>query len=63
LSSVTVAASTCLRAGLYSTIAMLKGEDGAQWLEEVAAPHVHVDAASRVGGSLLSPSGDFRSAA
>jgi hypothetical protein len=42
---------------------MLKGEDGAQWLEEVAAPHVHVDAASRVGGSLLSPSGDFRSAA
>ncbi len=58
LSSVTVAAETCLRAGLISTIAMLKGEDGAQWLQEAAAPHIHIDAGNRLGGSVFAPAGD-----
>lgn len=58
LSSVTVAADTCLRAGLTSTIAMLKGEDGAAWLREAATPHIHVDAGNHIGGSALSQGDD-----
>ena len=40
LSSVTVGAQSCLIAGIYSTIAMLKGEAGAQWLREQGVPHI-----------------------
>jgi thiamine biosynthesis lipoprotein len=59
LASVTVAADSCLRAGLYSTIAMLKGADGARWLQETEALHVYVDADNRVGGSFFQANDDF----
>jgi len=52
LASATVAADTCLEAGIVSTVAMLKGADGPAWLAE-APPHVYVDAEGRLGGSAL----------
>lgn len=42
--SVTVAAATCLDAGLYATIAVLKGEDGPDWLHENNVAHIFVGA-------------------
>jgi FAD:protein FMN transferase len=42
LSSVTVIADRCLVAGSLSTIAMLKGYDGANWLQELGVRHVLV---------------------
>jgi FAD:protein FMN transferase len=51
--SITVAGGTCLEAGLYSTIAMLKGVEGPRWLEENGIPHVFVDAAGTVDLSGL----------
>ncbi|MGO9487012.1 MAG: FAD:protein FMN transferase [Rhodomicrobium sp.] len=48
LSSVTVGAQTCLAAGLYSTIAMLKGVSGPRWLREQGIVHVFVDASGRL---------------
>jgi thiamine biosynthesis lipoprotein len=51
LSAVSVAAPHCLIAGSACTIAMLKGEAGPAWLEELGLPHVWADGAGRVGGS------------
>ncbi len=48
LSSVTVGAESCLAAGLFSTIAMLKGEAGPQWLRENGVAHIFVDASGRL---------------
>ncbi len=64
LASVTVAAETCLAAGMMSTIAMLKGDEGAAWLEKKTARCVHVDASGNLGGSLIrrgQPAQDSRS--
>jgi thiamine biosynthesis lipoprotein len=56
LCSVSVAAATCLSAGLASTIAMLKGKAGPDWLRETGLPHVCVDAENRVDcASLVAP--------
>ena len=44
LSSVTVGAQSCGAAGLYSTIAILKGEAGPQSLREKHVAHLFVDA-------------------
>jgi FAD:protein FMN transferase len=53
LLSVTVAAEDCLNAGLASTIAILKGADGANWLRRNAEHFLFVDAEGSVDGSLL----------
>ena len=47
LSSVTVGAESCLAAGLFSTIAMLKGEAGPRWLRENGVAHIFVDGSGR----------------
>ncbi len=52
LSSVTVMASQCMVAGGLTTIAMLKGEHGRQWLETIEAPFLWVDDKNRRGGTL-----------
>ncbi len=53
LISVTVAAESCLTAGAFSTVAILKGEGGIAWLGEHAPAHLYVDRALRLGGSAL----------
>ena len=59
LASVTIAASHCLVAGTLTTIAMLKGERGAAWLDGTGAPCLYVTDSGRIGGSL-SPQGPAR---
>ena len=50
---VSVVAEQCLVAGTASTVAMLKGETGgAQWLGELGLPHLCVNAAGQVSGTL-----------
>jgi thiamine biosynthesis lipoprotein len=56
LRSVSVAAATCLDAGLASTIAMLKGKGGPDWLRDTGLPHVCIDAENHVDcASLVMP--------
>ncbi len=52
LSSVTVLAPQCMVAGAMSTIAILKGSDGAKWLSGLGVPHRWVDELGRQGGEL-----------
>jgi thiamine biosynthesis lipoprotein len=52
LASVTVVASHCLVAGTLTTMAMLKGERGAAWLEASGAHCLWVREDGRAGGSL-----------
>jgi hypothetical protein len=52
LSSVSVVANHCLLAGTASTIAMLKGQEGASWLDALGLPDLRVDAEGRVSGTL-----------
>jgi thiamine biosynthesis lipoprotein len=52
LASVTVVGELCVVAGSASTIAMLREADGPQWLERLGLPHLWVDVAGNVGGSL-----------
>lgn len=42
LSSVTVISERCLVAGSLSTIAMLKGRDGADWLRQLGVRHIAI---------------------
>ena len=53
LLSATVVADNCLEAGAMSTIAILKGEEGAHWLALNAGAHLYVDRAHRLGGNAL----------
>jgi FAD:protein FMN transferase len=53
LAAVTVAASHCLVAGTLTTIAMLKGDQGAAWLDASGAHCLYVTATGYVGGSLV----------
>jgi FAD:protein FMN transferase len=58
LSSVTVISDRCLVAGSLSTSAMLRGHDGASWLERLGVRHITVDDQGRCGGSeplLITP--------
>jgi thiamine biosynthesis lipoprotein len=57
LAAASVVASHCLVAGTLTTIAMLKGEAGPQWLESNRAHCLYVTDAGRVGGSLVASSG------
>lgn len=52
LMAASVAAPHCLVAGSACTIALLKGEDGPAWLEELGLPHVWMDEQGVMGGSL-----------
>jgi thiamine biosynthesis lipoprotein len=54
LPSVTVAAETCLSAGMTSSIALLMGEACPQWLSTAGAAHLYVEATGKLGGSILS---------
>jgi thiamine biosynthesis lipoprotein len=53
LLSVTVVAESCAEAGALSTIAMLKGKQGADWLTSHADAHIYIDAERRLGGNAL----------
>jgi len=62
LVSVSVIAASCLVAGSLSTIAMLKGQAGIEWLRSLDVPHLWIDAEGGRGGSgvfadLLKPPG------
>ena len=50
LCSVSVIADQCLVAGTISTIAMLKGVAGIDWLRGLGVPHVWMDEQCRQGG-------------
>ncbi|MGE3772080.1 MAG: FAD:protein FMN transferase [Gammaproteobacteria bacterium] len=52
LAAVTVVADLCLVAGSASTIAMLKEEEGPEWLAALGLPHLWVDTEGRLGGDL-----------
>jgi thiamine biosynthesis lipoprotein len=52
LASVTALAPQCMVAGSVTTIAMLKGRDGVEWLANLALPHLWVDENGQQGGSL-----------
>ncbi|HXU93360.1 MAG TPA: FAD:protein FMN transferase [Gallionella sp.] len=51
LSSVSVLSDQCLVAGSVSTIAMLKGENGMQWLKELGIQHLCMDERGKVEGT------------
>jgi thiamine biosynthesis lipoprotein len=51
LSSVTVISDRCLVAGSLSTVAMLKGKDGAAWLQELGVRHIVIDEGGKYGGT------------
>ena len=51
-SSVTVVSNFCVLAGSASTIAMLKEENGAQWLTNLNLAHQWIDHEGNVGGSI-----------
>lgn len=53
LSSVTVFADRCMTAGTLSTVAMLKGTGGAEWLRARDVRHIVVDALGRCSGTEL----------
>lgn len=50
--SVTVVGETCMSAGMVSTIAMLKGQAGPEWLREIGAAHLYVEDTGKLGGSI-----------
>jgi FAD:protein FMN transferase len=51
LASVTVIADRCLVAGSLSTTAMLKGNDGAGWLQSLGVRHIVIDETGKYGGT------------
>ncbi|NOQ16642.1 MAG: FAD:protein FMN transferase [Methyloprofundus sp.] len=53
MSSVSVVGDFCVVAGSASTIAMLKEEKGAKWLEDLALPHLWSNVLGEDGGSLM----------
>jgi thiamine biosynthesis lipoprotein len=52
LASVSVTADSCATAGSVSTIAMLKGVDGAKWLANTRAQYMWMDGYGNRGGPL-----------
>ena len=52
LASVSVVSEFCVVAGSASTIAMLKEDQGADWLQSLGLPYLWVDVQGQVGGSL-----------
>jgi thiamine biosynthesis lipoprotein len=63
LASVSVAAPQCLVAGTATTVAMLRGErEGPRWLAGLGLPHLWMDRAGAVGGTLAAERRDVASA-
>ena len=54
LASVSVAGAHCLVAGTATTVALLRGEEGPGWLAGLGLPHMIVDAAGQISGTLVS---------
>ena len=52
LAGVSVLAEQCLVAGTATTIAMLKGRQGREWLQDLGLPWLVVDAGGNVEGSI-----------
>jgi thiamine biosynthesis lipoprotein len=52
LASVSVTADKCVAAGSISTIAMLKGVNGPDWLKNIKEPYLFVDENSHVEGTM-----------
>jgi len=52
LRSATVVAPRCVIAGSATTIAMLKGEGGGRWLDELGLPSLRMDERGRLSGPL-----------
>ncbi len=52
LAAVTVVADHCIVAGSACTIAMLKGQTGAKWLENEGFSHHWIDVSGHAGGNL-----------
>jgi thiamine biosynthesis lipoprotein len=52
LRSVSVVAPLCIVAGSATTIAMLHGESGGRWLDDLGLPHLRVDREGRLAGPL-----------
>ena len=52
LAAVSVVADFCVVAGSASTIAMLKEDKGAAWLDTLGLPHLWVDIHANLGGQL-----------
>ena len=55
LIAVSVVADHCLLAGTGATVAMLKGNEGMEWLKELGLPWLAMDADNRVYGTLTDP--------
>lgn len=53
MAAVSVLGEFCVVAGSASTIGMLKGEAGAEWLNTLGLPHLWVNVSGESGGSLL----------
>ncbi len=53
MTSVSVVGDFCVVAGSASTIAMLKEENGPEWLKELALPHLWSNVLGEEGGSLV----------
>ena len=56
MASASVVGPLCVVAGSASTIALLKGEAGAAWLDDLGLPCLWVDVEGRLGGSLAGSS-------
>ncbi len=52
LSSVSILTEQCLFAGSIATIAMLKGLDGIEWLNQLGIKHIWMDNEGRQGGNV-----------
>jgi FAD:protein FMN transferase len=53
LAGVSVVADFCVIAGSATTIAMLKEQQGIQWLENLGIPYLWMDSSENCGGTLL----------
>lgn len=52
LAAVSVIGDFCVVAGSASTIAMLKEDQGTEWLQDLGLPHLWVDTHGETGGSM-----------
>lgn len=50
--SVSVIANSCLLAGSFSTIAMLKSEESPQWIQKIGLPFLSVDLSMNISGTI-----------
>lgn len=52
MSSATVISTNCMAAGVFSSVAMIKGRSGAEWLESQGLPYLCVTQEGQVLGNL-----------